>query len=343
MKYPRAITLVIAVVGGSAFFWMGLPLPLLLGPMFACLIAALLKVPMKGLPQISEAMRTVLGVAVGASITPELIHRIDTMALSVAFVPLFVLAIGAVGYPYFRRICGFDQATAYYSAMPGGLQDMLVFGIEAGGNARALSLVHATRVLVIVSAMPMLLTWGWGMTLDMMPGASARDIPLSEMLVMLVCAGVGWAAARRVKLFGAAILGPLILAAVASLTGLLHNRPPAEAILAAQFFIGLGVGVQYTGVTLVELRRIVFAALGYCLILTLLSVGFAEMVYFVTGAPQLDALLAFAPGGQGEMVVLAFVSGADLAFVVTHHLVRLIVVIVGAPILARMLRQAKTG
>jgi uncharacterized membrane protein AbrB (regulator of aidB expression) len=38
------------------------------------------------------------------------------------------------------------------------------------------------------------------------------------------------------------------------------------------------------------------------------------------------------------MVVLAFVSGADLAFVVTHHLVRLIVVILGAPIAARWLR-----
>jgi membrane AbrB-like protein len=142
-----------AATGAVAFYLLGLPLPLLLGPMFACLLAALLKAPLKGVPVVSEAMRTVLGVAVGASITPELIDRIDTMAISVAFVPLFVLAIGAIGYPYFRRLCGFDAPTAYYCAMPGGLQDMLVFGIEAGGNARALSLVHATRVLVIVSIM----------------------------------------------------------------------------------------------------------------------------------------------------------------------------------------------
>ncbi len=338
MRYPRAVTLIIATAGAAVFFALGLPLPLLLGPMFACLVAALLKVPMRGVPPVSEAMRTVLGVAVGASITPELVHRIDTMALSVAFVPLFVLAIGAVGYPYFRRLCRFDQPTAYYCAMPGGLQDMLVFGIEAGGNPRALSLVHATRVLVIVSIMPLLLAWGWGRTLDAMPGAAARDIPLQDLVVMLVCAAAGWWGAKRVKLFGAAILGPLILAAIASLTGFLHHRPPAEAILAAQFFIGLGVGVKYVGVTLEELRRIVAAALGYCVILALLSVAFAEMVHFLAGAPQVEALLAFAPGGQGEMVVLAFVSGADLAFVVTHHLVRLIVVILGAPVVARLLR-----
>jgi membrane AbrB-like protein len=306
--------------------------------MFACLLAALLKAPLKGVPVVSEAMRTVLGVAVGASITPELIGRIDTMAMSVAFVPLFVLAIGGIGYPYFRRICGFDQPTAYYSAMPGGLQDMLVFGIEAGGNPRALSLVHATRVLVIVSIMPMLLTYGWGMALDHAPGAPARDIPLVELAVMVGCALIGWKGGQRIGLFGAAILGPLVLTAVASLTGLIHQRPPAEAILAAQFFIGLGVGVQYTGVTLSEVRRIVAAALGYCLILAILSVIFAELVHFLAGAPQVEALLAFAPGGQGEMLVLAFVSGADLAFVVTHHLVRLVVVILGAPIAARWLR-----
>jgi uncharacterized protein len=327
-----------AAMGAVAFFLLGLPLPLLLGPMFACLFAALLKAPLRGVPVVSEAMRTVLGVAVGASITPELIDRIDSMAMSVAFIPLFVLAIGAIGYPYFRRLCGFDAPTAYYCAMPGGLQDMLVFGIEAGGDARALSLVHATRVLVIVSIMPMLLTWGWGLTLDHAPGSPARDIPLMELAVTLACAIFGWRIGKRIGLFGAAILGPLVLSAVASLTGLIHHRPPAEAILVAQFFIGLGVGVKYTGVTLGELRRIVAAALGYCVILAILSVAFAELVHFYAGTPQVEALLAFAPGGQGEMVVLAFVSGADLAFVVTHHLVRLIVVILGAPIAARWLR-----
>ncbi len=331
-------TLAIAVAGAGLFHLLGLPLPLLLGPMFACLIAAILKAPLQGTPAISDAMRTVLGVAVGASITPELMHRIGTMAVSVAFVPPFVLAIGLIGYPYFRRVCGFDKPTAYYCAMPGGLQDMLVFGIEAGGDARALSLVHATRVLAIVSIMPAILSFGWGLSFDSAPGAPFLEVPPQELALMLICAAAGWKIAARIGLFGAAILGPLALTAAASLMGLIHFRPPAEAILAAQFFIGLGVGVKYVGVTADELRRIVAAALGYCLILAALSVAFAEAVHFVAGAPQVEALLAFAPGGQGEMVVLAFVSGADLAFVVTHHLVRLVVVILGAPLVARWLK-----
>ena len=332
------LTIALGLAGALVFHLVGLPLPLLLGPMFACLVAALLKAPLRGVPVVSEAMRTVLGAAVGASVTPELLGRLDTMALSVAFVPLFVAVIGAIGYPYFRRLCGFDPPTAYYCAMPGGLQDMLVFGEEAGGDLRALSLVHATRVLAIVSIMPALLTFGWGLTLDDVPGLPAGEIPATELAVMTVCALVGWKGGQRIGLFGAAIIGPLILAATASLAGLIDNRPPAEAILAAQFFIGIGVGVKYAGVTPDEVRRVLTAALGYCLILAALSVAFAEAVHFLAGAPQVEALLAFAPGGQGEMVVLAFVAGADLAFVVTHHLVRLIVVILGAPLAARWLR-----
>ena len=335
---PRILTLVIAASGALVFEIAGMPLPLLLGPMFGCLLAALAGLRLRGVKPVSTAMRTVLGVAVGASITPALLDRLGSMAASVALVPLFVAVIGLIGYPYFRRLCGFDKPTAYFSAMPGGLQDMIIFGTEAGGNPRALSLVHATRVLVIVSAMPLLLGSLWGISFDNPPGVPAADIPPRELALMLASAVAGWWIAARIGLFGASILGPMAFAAAVSLAGLTEHRPPAEAILAAQFFIGIGVGVKYVGVTVLELRRVVLASLGYCVLLALLAVIFAELVHALGLAPAVEATLAFAPGGQAEMAVLAIVAGVDVAYVVTHHLVRLVVVIVGAPLAARWLR-----
>jgi hypothetical protein len=38
------------------------------------------------------------------------------------------------------------------------------------------------------------------------------------------------------------------------------------------------------------------------------------------------------------MTVLAIVAGADLGFVVTHHLLRLLVVLLLAPLAARLVR-----
>lgn len=332
----RLATLTLAIAGAAIFHVLSLPLPLLLGPMFACLIAALAGMPMKGTPPISSAMRVVLGVAVGASLTPALFGRLDEMALSVALIPVFTALIVLVGYPFFRRM-GFDHPTAYYCSVPGGLQDMAIFGEEAGGNIRALALVHATRVLVIVSLMPVLLTLIWGIELSGPPGVPAAEVAPQEFVVMLFCAVFGWWAATRVGLFGAAILGPMIVAGIASMTDLLHARPPAEVMQFAQFFLGLGIGVKYAGITSEELRRYVGASLGYCLLLAVLSVIFAEIVIQTGLAAPLEAIMAFAPGGQAEMVLLAIIAGADMAYVVTHHLTRVVLVITLAPMASRLL------
>ena len=333
-------TLLIAGAGALAFRAAGLPLPFLLGPMFACLLAALGGVRMRAPPLAGDLARTVLGVAIGASITPELVGRLPQMGLSVALVPLFVAIIGALGVPYFRRVCRFDPATSYFAAMPGGLQDMLAFGEEAGADVRALSLIHATRVLAIVSIAPVILTLGYGLPLDRPVGAPAAEVPPLQLALMAAIAVLGWRIAKRVGLFGAAVLGPMILAAVASLSGVVAMRPPAEAILAAQFFIGLSVGVKYAGVTGRELRVDILASLGFCVLLAIVSVAFAETVALLGLAPSVDALLAFAPGGQAEMVVLALVAGTDVAFVVAHHLVRIVTVILGAPLVRRWTASA---
>ena len=61
------------------------------------------------------------------------------------------------------------------------------------------------------------------------------------------------------------------------------------------------------------------------------------MLYTLGLAPGMEALLAFAPGGQAELTVLALIVGADVAFVVAHHVVRIFFVILGAPIAVRSL------
>ena len=262
---------------------------------------------------------------------------------TLALVPVMIALIGAIGVPYFQRLWGFDFATSYYSAMPGGLQDMLLFGEEAGGDVRALSLIHATRVMAIVVALPFILKGYWGVDLSNPPGAPAASLPLSQLALMVFAGLAGWQIAKRVGLFGASILGPMILAGALALTGVLQHRPPAEAIWAAQFFIGMTVGTKYSGVTGQEVRRDVAAALGFCAILLVLTAIFVEFIHLFALAPPMEALLAFAPGGQAEMTVLALIAGADLAFVIAHHILRIVVVIIGAPIAARLFSPKPRG
>lgn len=334
----RLLTLTVALLGLGAALNLRLPLPFLFGPMLGCLAAALLGAPLKGFGPVSTAARTVLGVAVGASVTPAVLAAVPGMAPTLLLVPLYVAVIGLVGVPFFRRVAGLDPLTAFYAAMPGGAADMVIFGREAGADARALSLVHATRVAVIVAVAPLLLSAAYGAPLDRPVGAPARDLPWPDLLLMAAAAAVGWKGGERVGLFGAAILGPLIVTTALSLLGLVTVRPPREAILAAQFLIGTSIGLHYVGVTGREVTRTVAQAALFMGVLAIVAAAFAEGVVLAGLAPPVEAFLAFAPGGQAEMTVLALVAGADLGFVVLHHLLRIVLVILGAPLVARRWR-----
>ena len=284
---------------------------------------------------ISTVARTILGVAIGASITPEIVDRIPQLLGSVALIPIYVALIGIVGVPFFRRL-GYDPVTSWYAAMPGGLPDMVAFGKEAGGDARALALIHVTRMLIIVTLAPIILTLFYGASLSGALGEPARNLPTVELFLMAAAALIGWKVGERVGLFGASILGPMIITAALSLAGVIHSRPPVEAIVVAQLLIGLGIGVQYVGVTLRELRSFILSGVSFVFILAILAAIFTEIVTVTGLAKPIEGFLAFAPGGQAEMTILALAAGADLGFIIVHHLTRVVIVIMGAPIAARI-------
>lgn len=333
----KIATVLLGLIGAVAFWAIGLPLPFLFGPLVLCLVAALARLPISSPKFLGKIMRTVLGVAIGASITPEVIDRLPQMAASLALVPASVIVTAMIGVPFFRRVFGFDAVTAWYASMPGGLQEMVTFGEEAGGNVRALTLIHATRLLLIVLIAPVVLTQLFGADLDRPIGDPAANLPVQEMVIMAIAAIAGWQIAERIGMFGASILGPMLLAAALSLGGVLNHRPPAEAILAAQMFIGIALGAGYVGVTMAEIRKVVLAGLIFVVIVAGVATAFAETVILLDLAPPQDGFLAFAPAGQAEMAVIAIVVGADLGYVVIHHLTRVFLVIIGAPIASRLL------
>ena len=333
------ITHTICLTGAAIFLWLELPLPWLFGPLFSCLLAALIGINLYSIKILSDAMRTILGVAVGATVTLSFLLALPGFWNTLIFIPITVILSGIIGVWYFQKLCGYDFPTAYYSSMPGGLQDMLVFGEEAGGNVRAMSLIHATRVLVIIIALPTLLTFIWGISLDKPPGDPIKNFEIEQLIILGICGIAGWKIASFLGMFGASILGPLILTAIASITGILHTRPPVEAIWAAQYFIALGIGVKYVGVTAQEIRKDILTGLGFCIFLLVITLSIVSLVINYNLAPAVDAILSMAPGGQAELVVITLIVGADLGFVVAHHLFRIFIVILGAPIMERFMKS----
>ena len=99
-------TYAVAGAGVAAFMVLDLPLPWLLGPISACLIAGLVGVEMQGLKPLNEAMRAILGVAVGATLTLSVVASMAAMWPTLLMIPVLILFSGLIGVPYFQRLWG---------------------------------------------------------------------------------------------------------------------------------------------------------------------------------------------------------------------------------------------
>jgi uncharacterized membrane protein AbrB (regulator of aidB expression) len=64
----------------------------------------------------------------------------------------------------------------------------------------------------------------------------------------------------------------------------------------------------------------------------------AGIVHVLTDLPFASLILAFSPGGLAEMSLIALALDIDPAFVATHHVVRIFLVVVLAPIAFRLWR-----
>ena len=222
--------------------------------------------------------------------------------------------------------------------MPGGLQDMIVFGIEAGGNPRTLSLVHATRSLVLITLAPIVLTQLFGLRLDNPLGSPITELPLVDNVGLFLTGIAGMILFKKMKLFGADILGPLVLAAPLAMSGILTHRPSEEMIILSQFFIGLGVGIHYQGITAKELGRDIIAGLGFIAIIVPSAIVAFLIAARFSDIPPFELFLCFWPGGQAEIAVMTLAAGGAVSIIVLHHIVRIFLIITGAPVMHHLVK-----
>jgi membrane AbrB-like protein len=143
-------------------------------------------------------------------------------------------------------------------------------------------------------------------------------------------AGLGWGIAQYFGLAGAPIVGPMVVSGIAHALGLTTVRLPLELLIVAQIGVGVLLGCQFRGLTFKEFTHTMVWGLLNAAVLLAVTAVVVILVSRITGFDQVSVLMAFAPGGQTELNLLAFVLGVDVAYVALHHLARLAIVILGA-------------
>ncbi len=103
--------------------------------------------------------------------------------------------------------------------------------------------------------------------------------------------------------------------------------------------IGVSVGVRFAGTSLARLGQTLVMASLQALVLLVIAVLAAWIGHLLTGYSAAAALLAYMPGGAPELSLVALTLGIDPAFVTTHHLMRISVLVLLLPALLRMMAR----
>lgn len=341
MSKPAALALLIGGIFGVSGYFIGMPLPWMLGPMIGVTIAAMLKAPVKSPDRLRPIVIPVIGVMLGSAITPDIASQITSWVITLALLPVFLICAAFTSYTVYRRVGRYDPTTAFFSAMPGGLNEMLLMGEEAGGDGRRIALAHAARVLLVIICVA--LYFGLVLGVRAGPGGGAwialTAISPFDYIALGLCAIIGVPLGKLARLPAAQVFGPMILSGIAHVAGWVTVAPPTLFIIVAQIVIGTVIGGRFVGATLTEVRRDLTLALIATVGMLIVAVAFAEIIALAVGMPLSQAFLAFSPGGLTEMSLITLAMHQDVAFVSVTHIVRITVVIAIAPALFGLVKR----
>ena len=324
-----ALTLALGALGGLACWKLTAPLPWMIGPMTVVTVAAVAGLPVRAWRGLRSVMVTILGVLLGSAFTPDLLSHVKAWPVSLGALFFYCALSLAVGVAYFRLVAKLDTVTSFFAAAPGGLNEMVIVGGQMGGDERAISLLHAVRILLVVFTIPIWfrLFAGYVPQVSAAANIGLADVPVAELAKLGACAAIGYGLGTWLRIPAGNMLGPMIVSAAAHMTGLTAARPPVELVSAAQVVLGVAIGNRFAGTTMQEVVRPIGHGAAFAAILLGIAVLSAWTLHAVTGLSTQALTLAYAPGGVMEMSLVALALSIDVAFVATHHAVRLFIVL----------------
>ena len=337
MSPVLATPLLIATCSLAAYaaIWIGLPLPYLLGPLIAS--AAISLTAKAHLPDefaylggLRFVFIAVIGVLIGAQVTPDLFADAHHLALSLAALVAFVGLSVAINYTVFRKLGRYDPATAFYSSMPGGLYESIAFGEQAGADLSRLMLQQFLRVIVVVTLVPIGLSLWLGAPVGSAGGMTlARpDVPWHALPAALGAILAGIALGHLLRMPAKQLTGPMAVGAALSLTGLIDLDIPQWLVNLAQIVVGTALGTRFRGVTGGKIAQAAGLSLLSVGAMLVLSAAIAWLLTTLTGQSFDLLLISFAPGGVTEMTLIALSLTGNPAIVTLHHICRILITVV---------------
>lgn len=332
--------LILSLALGWAMHRAEFPAAFLVGPMIAGMGFGVadtrLKLPRRAFIAAQAVIGLLVARALSASILVSLTRDWMVMLLVVAS---SVLAGAVVGW-VLTRLRILPGATAAWGSSPGAASAMIAMAADHGADVRLVAFMQYLRMVVVVLTASLVSRLLLGAHGGGAPVAAAVPDGLGQLLPLAETLALGAAASfvgLRLRIPAGGVLMPMIAGAVAQSAGLIAITLPPWFLMAAYLLLGWYIGLGFDRAILVYALR----ALPKLLLASLLLIGLCGLVAWaltgLRGVDPLTAYLATSPGGLDSVAVIAIGSHANIPFVLAVQTLRLFVVILTGPPIARLI------
>ena len=319
---------------------MGLPAALLIGPMIAGILVGSNGGTIRAPRLPVFAAQTIVGCLVARAITGDIVLRfLKDWPLFLGVILSIVAASTALGW-LLTRWQVLPGTTAVWGVAPGGASVMMLMAGAFGADARLVALMQYLRVVLVASLASAVARQWLAAPLNAEPSTPALPtLYWGNLLLTLLIALSGGALGFGLKIPAGGLLVPMTIAAVLEGLGLVTITLPPWLLAMGYAFLGWSVGLGFTRDILIHASRVLpQILLSICAVIGICGL-FAFVLVEAAGIDPMTAYLATCPGGVDSIAIIGASSHADLSFIMTLQTLRLLVVLLAGPALARFIAR----
>lgn len=330
-------TILVATAGALFFVWINFPAGLICGSMLAVAAAALAGRPMVVPVRLAQLTFFVIGMSLGAVVRPETLHGVVDWPLSIALISVSALCMTAGTMCYLRFVHGWDIKSALYGGSPGGMAQVLALALHSGADIRAVVIVQTVRVVFVSFSIPLgLAAMGLAAPPTATLGSDVFNASLMELALLVAFSVATTLLLVRIKFPASIVFGAMLGSGILHGADIVHASLPWWFVSGFVVVMGATIGQRFANTPARLFFAYLGAAVGSFAVAAAICASFAVLVAQLTTARVADLVIAFAPGAQDTMMVLALSLNIDPVFVGAHQLARFLVVSLSLPVFAHL-------
>lgn len=331
---------VLTTFAGWAFEYLGAPLPWMIGPLVATAAVFILFDPSFGVPnRLRPLGQLVVATQVGLAFSPQALEMLLGYAPVIVGTALATgLCIGAVSV-VMSRLTGQPLAQAFLSSVPTSPVEAAAMATAAGLDPAPVIFSQTLRLSAVVLALPFSLyaIEGWPEVQRTMVSLSAID-PLNVLFLMALGIAGAWIA-RILRVPNPNFLGPMTVAAIASVATIGPDPYPPVMLALGQVILGSWLGATFRRSFLTSALRKTVISISSALMLLLLCSLSGVAIAHLSGLSWQTLVLGAAPGGVVEMALTAKFLQQNVVLITTFHLVRIFIFMPNIPWIVRLIAR----